>query len=105
MTEKRTRARLTAEVAALIIGKYPVAWNAKEIALALKAHRRTVERILADLVGAGIVEKRYHSYTLKTSLVAQIYGAQWYVRQEIEKDFMISRKSNHLIALQGGTNG
>ena len=53
MTEKRTRARLTAEVAALIIGKYPVAWNAKEIALALKAHRRTVERILADLVAPG----------------------------------------------------
>ena len=102
MTEKRTRARLTAEVAALIIGKYPVAWNAKEIALALKAHRRTVERILADLVGAGIVEKRYHSYTLETSLVAQIYGAQWYVRQEIDKQSIVARHSYQLTAINGG---
>lgn len=102
MKPNRTRAQLTAEITALIIGKYPVAWDVKELSLATGAGRRTVERVAADLLNAGLIEKRYHSYTLNTKLVVQIYGAQWYVRQELDKDSLIGKKSHQLHAVNGG---
>ncbi|MBN2157891.1 MAG: winged helix-turn-helix domain-containing protein [Spirochaetes bacterium] len=87
-----TRGRLTARITALILQKYPIAWNVPELALATGAGRRTVERVLADLVEAGVIEKKYHSYTLHNRHLNQIFGAKWAVRQEIEKDTMIQKR-------------
>ena len=90
-----TRGRLTARITALILEKYPVAWNVPELSLATGAGRRTIERVLADLVDAGVIEKKYHSYTLHNRHLNQIFGARWVVRQEIEKDIMIQQRRDH----------
>jgi len=90
-----TRGRLTARVTALILEKYPVAWNVPELSIATGAGRRTVERVLADLMEAGVIEKKYHSYTLNNTHLNQIFGARWVVRQEIEKDIMIQKRRDH----------
>lgn len=92
--ESLTRGRLTARITALILEKYPVAWNVPELAIATGAGRRTVERVLSDLVDAGVIEKRYHSYTLHNKHLNQIFGAQWVVRQEIEKNILLRKKES-----------
>ncbi len=86
-----TRGRLTARIVALLLEKFPTAWNAHELELCTGAGRRTVERVVADLCAAGVIEKKYHSYGIATTHLGRIYGAQWIVRQEIEKDIMIQR--------------
>jgi DNA-binding IclR family transcriptional regulator len=87
-----TRGRLTAGITALVLEKYPASWSAGELAIATGAGKRTVERVLADLVDAGVLEKKYHSYTLHGKHLSQIFGARWAVRQEIEKDILIGKK-------------
>lgn len=88
-SKSRSRSRMVADIAALIIGKYPVPWKADEVTLALGENRRTIDRALKDMLDSGLLEKKYHSYTLSAKLVNQIYGAQWYVRQTIDKDVML----------------
>ena len=83
---------LTARIAALVTEKYPVAWSAEEIALTLGTSRRTVSRCIGDLVSAGMVEKHYTAYRLRTALVTQLYGGEWYLRQENEKHKLILDK-------------
>jgi len=40
----------------------------------------------------GLLEKKYHSYTINMQFITQIYGAKWYVKQEMDKSIMISGK-------------
>lgn len=89
--QAKTRTRLVIEISNLLIGKYPVAWKAQEIALATKANIRTVERALKDMADSGLLEKRHHSYTLHTKHINQILGSKWYLRQQIDKDLILSK--------------
>jgi hypothetical protein len=93
--ESLTRGRLTARITALILEKYPIAWNVPELSITTGAGRRTVERVLADLMDAEVIEKKYHSYTLNNKHLNQIFGARWVVRQEIEKDIMIQNRREY----------
>jgi DNA-binding MarR family transcriptional regulator len=85
----KARSRLIIDITNLVIGKYPVKWKVQEIALATGSNQRTVERALHDMVESGLLEKRHHSYTLSMKHINQIYGAQWYVRQAIDKDLLL----------------
>jgi len=85
----KTKSKLVIEISNLVISKYPVAWKAGELALATKANIRTVERALKEMAENGLLEKRHHSYTLNTKLIQQIYGAKWFLRQQIDKDILL----------------
>lgn len=87
--ETKTKSKLVIEISNLVISKYPVAWKAGELALATKANIRTVERALKEMADGGLLEKRHHSYTLSTKHIQQIYGAKWFVRQQIDKDLLL----------------
>ncbi len=89
MENARSRSRLVIDITNLVLGKYPVRWKAQELALATGANQRTVERALHDMVDSGLLEKRNTSYTLNPKYINQIYGAQWYVRQTIDKDLLL----------------
>lgn len=92
MTTGSKRSRLVIDLVVIIMGKYPVNWKSAELALATGANIRAVERALRHMVDAGLLEKRYHAYTLSTKLVQQFYGAQWYLKQLIDKDVMLAGK-------------
>jgi len=91
MKQKKTKSQLVIEVTNLIFSKYPVKWKAKELALASGAKQRTVERILREMTDAELLEKRDGLYTLNFKHINQFYGAKWYVRQEIDKEIMITK--------------
>lgn len=94
MKQMRAKKSATlANIASLITGRYPVAWSIKELELATGASRRTAERAVAELLEAGFIEKHYGAYRLSTRLVTQIYGAEWYVRQETERNLCLKTKS------------
>ncbi len=91
---KRTRSQLVIDVTRLVISKYPTRWNAKEIALMTGANIRTVNRVLAEMTDAGLLERKYQTYSLPIDVVNQFYGAKWYVKQEIDKEIMINKKGD-----------
>ena len=84
-----TRSRLIIEMVRLIMENYPTKWSAKEISIALNAPLRTVTRCLVELTEAKLFAKSYNTYSLTLELINQFYGAQWYIRQEINKQIKI----------------
>lgn len=88
--QKRTRSALVIEIMKLILEQYPIAWKAREITTATKTGQRTVERALADMTDAGLLEKRYHDYTLSTRLVKKLYSGETYFRQQMDKDILLT---------------
>lgn len=89
---RRTRTTLILDVMKLIMEKYPVPWKASELAVITRTPKRTVDRVLKDMLVSGLLEKRYHDYTLSTALINQFYKAQWYVRQSMDKDLMLKKE-------------
>ena len=90
-----TRAHLTIQVIRLIMEHYPTKWSAKEISVALSAPLRTVTRVLSDLTEERLFAKSYNAYSLSLEIINQFYGAQWYVRQEINKDIKLHIGENN----------
>ena len=91
-TRKRTRSRLVIEVALIIMSKYPIRWDAKEIALMTGANIRTVNRVLAEMADTGLLERKHQTYSLPFEIINQFYGAKWYVKQEIDREIMIQKR-------------
>lgn len=86
-----TRSHLTIEVIRLIMEHYPTRWSAKEISTALGAPLRTVMRVLAELTETRLFAKKSTTYSLTDEIIHQLYGAQWYVRQEMNKDIKLHK--------------
>ena len=97
-TEKRTRGQLVIDTTKLILCKYPASWTAGDISIMLKANIRTISRVLRDMSKAGLIERKYNSYTLSLDIANQFYGAKWTLKNEIEKTIMIESK-------KGDSNG
>ncbi|MFA5518835.1 MAG: helix-turn-helix domain-containing protein [Spirochaetota bacterium] len=91
---RRTRSQLVIDVTKLIISKYPVRWNAKEISHMTGANLRTINRVLAEMSESGLLDKKHQSYSLPLNVVSQFYGAKWYVKQEIDKEIIIHKKGD-----------
>ena len=91
---KKTKTQIVIEVARLVVNKYPARWTANEFAVMTNANIRTINRVLAEMTGSGLLEKKYSTYSLPLETVNQLYGAKWYVKQEMDKDIMIHKKSN-----------
>lgn len=91
---KKTKSQLVIEVARLVITKYPARWNANELAVMTNANIRTMNRVLSEMTCLGFLEKKHSTYSLPLETVNQLYGAKWYVKQEIDKDIMVHKKSN-----------
>lgn len=89
---KRPRSQLVIDTTKLILSKYPVKWTAEEISIKTGANIRTVNRILADMTSEGLLERKYHSYTISIEIINQLYGAKWYIRQEMDKQIMLTNK-------------
>lgn len=90
---KKTKTQLVIEVARLVMQKYPARWTANELTIMTNANIRTMNRVLAEMTGTGLLEKKYSTYSLPLETVNQLYGAKWYVKQEIDKDIMIHKNS------------
>lgn len=88
----RTRSQLVIDVTLLVVTKYPTRWNARELSIMTGANLRTINRVLAEMTESGLLERKYHTYSLPLSVANQFYGAQWYVKQEMDKDIMIHNK-------------
>lgn len=94
---KRTRSQLVIDVTLLVMSKYPARWDSKEISLMTGANLRTINRVLAEMVDSGLLDKKHQTYSLPFEVINQFYGAKWYVKQEIDKEIQIHKK--------GDTNG
>ena len=90
-----TRGILTARIMRIIAEHAPTTWSASEITVSTGAARRTVERVLNDLLDEKMIEKHYSGYRISLDLMQKIYGSQWFVRQEIEKFMTIMEKKDH----------
>ena len=91
MKKKRSRARLVLDMTFNLMSQYPVAWKASELAAVTGEHVRTIHRALSDMLASGVVEKHYTAYRIATPLVTQIYGAKWYLKQEMDKSLTIRK--------------
>ena len=89
---KKTKTQLVIEVARLVMTKYPARWTANEFAVMTNANIRTINRVLAEMTGSGLLEKKHSTYSLPLEAVNQLYGAKWYVKQEIDKDIILHKK-------------
>jgi transcription initiation factor IIE alpha subunit len=89
-----TRTRLVIEIVKLMLDKYPIKWTSSEISIALGVNRRTVDRVLSEMMQSKLTEKRYASYTLNTMFINQLYGARWFVGQQTKKDILIEKVKN-----------
>lgn len=92
--QKKTRSQLVIDVTKLVVSKYPARWDAKEIALMTGANIRTINRVLAEMTESGLLEKKHQTYSLPVEVVTQFYGARWYVKQEIDKNILITTKGD-----------
>ncbi len=90
--KNRSRSKLILEITKLVISKYPVSWKASELALVTGESQRSVHRALSEMIDSDVIEKHYTAYRLSTVLANQIYGAKWYVKQELDKDFLVMNK-------------
>ena len=94
MNHKKTRSQLVIDVTRLVMTKYPARWDAKEISLMTGANIRTINRVLAEMTDSGLLEKKHQTYSLPLDMISQLYGAKWYVKQEIDKQIMIHKKGD-----------
>jgi uncharacterized membrane-anchored protein len=94
--EKRTpRCQVAINMMKLIATTYPAKWTANDIAIQLGINVRTINRVLSDMLQAQLFERRYNSYTLSLNVIEQFYGAQWAVKQEVNKSLMLTNKKNN----------
>lgn len=89
---EKSRARLTLRVTRQFFAHYPQAWRVEELVLAFGQPKRTIQRIIADMLTEGLIEKHYNAYRLKTELVTRLYGARWYLKTEMEKETWLGKK-------------
>jgi len=73
------------------MSKYPAEWKAAELAVATGANIRAVERALAKMTEAALLEKRYHAYTLSRHLVLNFLESRFSLKQQISKDVMLQQ--------------
>lgn len=92
MNQKRTRSQLVIDVTRLVISKYPTRWTANDFAVMTSANVRTINRVLAEMTDSGLLEKKHQTYSLPLDVINQFYGAQSYVKQEMDKAIMIHNK-------------
>ena len=89
---KLTRGRLIIAAMKVLLEKYPLAWSVAELTLALGQPQRNVSRAVADMVDGGLIEKHYNGYRISLKIIQEIYGAQWYVRKEIDKTLWLKKR-------------
>jgi predicted transcriptional regulator len=95
-----TKSRLIINITKLILEKYPARWSAQELSVALNANIRSVNRALAEMVQLGLIEKKYHSYSLPLGMMQALYGGKHYVNQEVSKAILLHKsKPNYKEAL------
>ncbi len=95
MSTKKTKSIIIMEIMKLILEKYPVRWNSKELSISTKAPIRTINRILSEMTQSGLLERKHSSYSLPIAIVNQLYGAKWFVRQEMGKDIIVAKEANN----------
>lgn len=91
MAPVSTRSSLVIDLVKVVMSKYPADWKAAELALATGANIRAVERALAKMTEAGLLEKRYHAYALSRNLVCNFLESRFALKQQISKDVMLQQ--------------
>lgn len=91
---ERSRASLSLRITRAIIAHHPHAFKAEELALAFGEPKRKIQRVIADMLEAELIEKHYTAYRLRTDLVTQLYGARWFHKTELEKYQWLEKKQN-----------
>ena len=89
---KRTRCQVAIDIMKLIATTYPSRWTANDISIQILVNKRTVNRILTDMVKSRLCDLKYNSYTISLEVINQFYGAKFAVEQEVKKITMIQSK-------------
>ncbi|MBE7439090.1 MAG: hypothetical protein HS115_11585 [Spirochaetales bacterium] len=87
-----TRAQLVSQIMYFLIRYFPGVWSVPDLALATGAPRRNVERALADMQAAQLIDKHYTAYGLALPLQNQIIQGLPMARTQMEKTIWLEKR-------------